>query len=99
MAADTETFHPQDTLANTAKSTIQTTLAGTIFAGAQNTLRKQNVGAMGIITKSGGIIGVFGMQLSWQTWPGRGMVTLIDRQPAEAPHISSPATLPPIFEA
>ena len=46
---------------------LQTTAVGTILAGVQNTLRKQNVGAMGIITRSGGIIALFGACiLNWQ---------------------------------
>jgi hypothetical protein len=60
MASHDETYHPRDTLANTANTTLQLSVAGTILAGVQNTLRKQNVGAMGIITRSGGIIAVFG---------------------------------------
>jgi hypothetical protein len=60
MAAQPPTFHPQDALANTASSAIQTTIVGAVIAGVQNTLRKQNVGAMGIITRSGGLIALFG---------------------------------------
>jgi len=60
MADHHDTFHPRDTLANTASSTLQATAFGAIFAGLQNTLRKQNVGAMGIFTRSGGIIAAFG---------------------------------------
>ncbi|KAF2176395.1 hypothetical protein K469DRAFT_700122 [Zopfia rhizophila CBS 207.26] len=59
MAAGHEAFHPKDTLANTFTTTLQTTAFGAILAGAQNTLRKQNVGAMGIITRSGGVIAAF----------------------------------------
>ena len=59
MAPSDATFHPRDALANTASTTLQLATAGALFAGVQNTLRKQNVGAMGIITRSGGIIAVF----------------------------------------
>ncbi|KAF2033265.1 hypothetical protein EK21DRAFT_98282 [Setomelanomma holmii] len=55
-----ETFHPRDALANTASTSLQLTAIGAVIAGVQNTLRKQNVGAMGIITRSGGIIALFG---------------------------------------
>ncbi|KAF2657808.1 hypothetical protein K491DRAFT_311657 [Lophiostoma macrostomum CBS 122681] len=54
-----ESFTPVDTLANTASSTAQLTLIGALFAGAQNALQKQNVGAMGIFTRSGHIIATF----------------------------------------
>jgi hypothetical protein len=60
-----EAYHAQDTLANTASITMQMTVAGAIFAGAQNALQKQNIGAMGIFTRSGHIIATFGTQLSW----------------------------------
>lgn len=60
MADQYVTFHPRDALSNTANTTLQTTAAGAIIAGVQNTLRKQNVGAMGILTRSGGIIALYG---------------------------------------
>lgn len=56
-----EHFRPKDTLANTGSTVLQTTAAGAIIAGVQNTLRKQNVGAMGIVTRSGGVIALYGM--------------------------------------
>lgn len=60
--ADQETFHPRDMLANTASTALKLAAAGTLVAGVQNTLRKQNVGAIGIITRSGGIIALYGRQ-------------------------------------
>jgi hypothetical protein len=57
-------FEPRDTLANTANTALKLTVVGVIFAGVQNTLRKQNVGAMGILTKSGGIIALYGASAS-----------------------------------
>ncbi|CBX98059.1 hypothetical protein IAQ61_010163 [Plenodomus lingam] len=59
MADHSETFQPRDALHNTAITTLQTTAAGAILAGVQNTLRKENVGAMGIFTRSGGIIALY----------------------------------------
>jgi hypothetical protein len=59
MATEHDTFHPRDTLANTANTTLPLTACGAIVAGVQNTLRKQNVGAMGIITRSGGVIALY----------------------------------------
>ena len=60
MADQQPTFHPRDTLANTGSTALQTTAVGAVIAGVQNTLRKQNVGAMGILTRSGGIIALYG---------------------------------------
>lgn len=66
MAEQQPTYHPRDTLHSTGNAMLQTAAAGAIIAGVQNTLRKQNVGAMGIITRSGGIIALFGAQiLNW----------------------------------
>ncbi|CAN9088220.1 hypothetical protein AA0113_g2223 [Alternaria arborescens] len=59
MADQHVTFHPRDALSNTASTTLQTTAVGAVVAGVQNTLRKQNVGAMGILTRSGGIIALY----------------------------------------
>jgi hypothetical protein len=60
MAAQQETFQPSDTLSNTFSVALQTTAVGAIIAGVQNTLRKQNVGPFGIITRSGHIIVTYG---------------------------------------
>ena len=64
MADQHATFHPRDTLSNTASTTLQTTAIGAIVAGVQNTLRKQNVGAMGILTRSGGVIALYGAYMA-----------------------------------
>jgi hypothetical protein len=61
MADQQPTFHPRDAIANTGSATLQTTAVGAIVAGVQNTLRKQNVGAMGIFTRSGGVIALYGV--------------------------------------
>jgi hypothetical protein len=48
---------------------LSTGIVGAVIAGVQNTLRKQNVGAMGILTRSGGVIALFGAQaLNWRGW-------------------------------
>ncbi|KAF9701639.1 hypothetical protein EKO04_000734 [Ascochyta lentis] len=59
MADQQPTYHPRDALSNTGSSMLQTTAIGAVIAGVQNTLRKQNVGAMGVLTKSGGTIALF----------------------------------------
>ena len=58
--ADQPTYHPRDAIHNTIITGMQTTVFGTLIAGVQNTLRKQNVGAMGVLTHSGHLIAVFG---------------------------------------
>ncbi|KAF1929046.1 NADH-ubiquinone oxidoreductase 213 kDa subunit [Didymella exigua CBS 183.55] len=59
MADQHPAYHPRDALHNTGSVMFQTTIVGAVVAGVQNTLRKQNVGAMGILTRSGGVIALF----------------------------------------
>lgn len=54
-------YHPKDALGNAIKATLVTGGAGAFISTIQNTLTKQNVGAWGVFTRSGGTIGVFGM--------------------------------------
>ena len=72
MADQQPTYHPRDALQNTGNAMLQTTAVGAVIAGVQNTLRKQNVGAMGILTRSGGVIALFGAQPPnspfWRRW-------------------------------
>lgn len=58
--ADHPTYHPRDAIHSTVITGIQCTIFGSLIAGVQNTLRKQNVGAMGVLTHSGHIIAVYG---------------------------------------
>lgn len=55
-----DTYHPKDALGSTIKATTITGGAGLFVSAIQNTLTKQNVGAMGIFTRTGGTIAVFG---------------------------------------
>lgn len=63
MAAEhTEThYHPHDAIGAAMKATTLTGGVGLFAAAVQNTLTKQNVGPLGIFFKSGGTIGIFGM--------------------------------------
>jgi hypothetical protein len=66
MSAHHDTFHPKDTFADVASTTLQTTTVGAVIAAVQNTLRKQNVGPMGMFTRSGGTIMLYGAcGLNW----------------------------------
>lgn len=57
----TDDYHPKDAVGNAIKATLVTGGAGAFISTIQNTLTKQNVGAWGVFTRSGGTIGVFGM--------------------------------------
>jgi hypothetical protein len=61
MAEPIETYHPVDSLANTARTTLQTGAVGATIAGVMSALQKQNIGATGIITRFGGVIALYGM--------------------------------------
>lgn len=53
-------FHPKDAIAYTMKATFQVGGAGALVAAIQNTLTRQNVGAMGFLTRFGGTTATFG---------------------------------------
>ena len=57
-----EIYQPKDAVGAALKATGVTTAAGAFVSTIQNTLTKQNVGAFGIFTRTGGTIAVFGMQ-------------------------------------
>lgn len=57
----TELYQPKDAVGATIKATGVTAAAGTFVSTIQNTLTKQNVGAFGVFSRTGGTIAVFGM--------------------------------------
>ena len=59
-AVEERTYKPKDAIGATIRATAITTGAGAFVSTIQNTLTRQNVGAMGIFTKSGSTIAVFG---------------------------------------
>nr|OQO21925.1 hypothetical protein B0A51_13025 [Rachicladosporium sp. CCFEE 5018] len=62
--ADTEEqavqYHPKDAIGSAVKATLVTGSAGLFISTIQNTLTKQNVGAFGVFTRTGGTFAVFG---------------------------------------
>ncbi|OCK90933.1 mitochondrial import inner membrane translocase subunit Tim17 family protein [Cenococcum geophilum 1.58] len=59
MVPQHATYHPKDAVSAAVRATMITASAGAIISGVQNALTKQNVGAFGILTKTGGTIAVF----------------------------------------
>jgi len=55
-----EQYQPKDAIGASIKATLVTGGAGAFVSTIQNTLTKQNVGAFGIFTRTGGTIAVFG---------------------------------------
>ena len=57
-------YQPTDAIQASIKSTVITGSAGLLFAAVQNTLTRQNIGALGVFTRFGGTIGLFGWSFS-----------------------------------
>lgn len=57
---EADQYQPKDAIGATVKATMITTGAGLFISTIQNTLKRQNVGAMGVFTRTGGTIAVFG---------------------------------------
>ncbi|GAB7344745.1 hypothetical protein MBLNU457_3215t1 [Dothideomycetes sp. NU457] len=57
---EADQYQPKDAIGATVKATMITTGAGLFVSTVQNTLKRQNVGAMGVFTRTGGTIAVFG---------------------------------------
>jgi len=55
-----DAYHPKDAIGAALKATMITSGAGAFVSTVQNTLTRQNRGAMGFLTKTGGTIAVFG---------------------------------------
>lgn len=55
-----EDYHPKDAVGGAIRATMATGTAGAFVSAIQNTLTKQNIGAWGVFTKTGGTIATFG---------------------------------------
>ncbi|KAK8221866.1 hypothetical protein M8818_000031 [Zalaria obscura] len=53
-------YRPKDSISAAIKASMITTGAGAFISTIQNTLQRQNVGAMGMFTRTGSTIAVFG---------------------------------------
>ncbi|KAK1965224.1 Tim17/Tim22/Tim23 family protein [Colletotrichum eremochloae] len=58
MAGDDDVYHPKDAIKDSIKASLALGGAGFFIAAVRNALQKQNVGAMSVFTRSGGIIAV-----------------------------------------
>ena len=63
MAAEEEPYRPKDAISQSIQGTLIVGGAGLLISAVQNTLAKQNVGAWGIFTRTGGTVGTFGLIL------------------------------------
>ena len=61
MSFQDEAYEPQDAIGQTIPATLVAGGAGLLASAVQNTLTKENVGPMGVITRTGSSIATFGM--------------------------------------
>jgi hypothetical protein len=61
MASEGEHYQPKDAVKAAITGTLVTGAAGALVAAVENSLSKRNVGAWGVLTKSGSTISTFGM--------------------------------------
>lgn len=59
---DEEVFHPQDAIGQGMKTATYTAGAGLFFSAVQNSIAKHNVGTMGVLTRTGSSVALFGMR-------------------------------------
>lgn len=73
-------YHPVDAVKTGIQGAMVTGAAGLFAAGIRNATRKQNVGALGVFTKSGGMILTFSTRPSTlpSTPPLRGLGLLLE---------------------
>ena len=62
MSSQDDSYHPQDAVGQTLPATMIAGTAGLLASAVKNTLTKENVGPMGIFTRTGGHIALFGME-------------------------------------
>lgn len=59
VVQDDTAYQPKDAVAAAFKGSMVTGFVGTALSAIQNSLTKTNVGALGVITRTGGTIGIF----------------------------------------
>ncbi|KAI9367496.1 hypothetical protein BJX61DRAFT_547435 [Aspergillus egyptiacus] len=58
-SAEDHHYHPQDAIGRAFKTTGLTGSVGLFASAVQNTLARQNIGPWGVVTRTGGTIGIF----------------------------------------
>jgi len=62
-----EHFERRDAIGQGVKGSLIMGGVGSIMSGVQNSLAKQNIGALGVLTRTGGTIAIFGMSNAMPT--------------------------------
>ena len=64
MASEDEaTYQPKDAIGDAIKSTLVMGAAGLTVSAIRTSLTKENIGALGVFTRGGGVIAIFGVLL------------------------------------
>lgn len=61
MSDDNEVYQPKDAIRESLRSGAYGSALGFGIAAVQNTMKKRNVGALGVFTRSGGTIAMCGL--------------------------------------
>ncbi len=61
MSGQEAAYRPRNAVTPAIQATLSTGAVGAAAAAVQNALAKKNVGAMGVFTRSGGLIAMFGI--------------------------------------
>jgi len=64
MAPRGNQYHPKDAVGAGINGTLITGAAGLAVSAIQNTLTKRNVGALGVLTRTGSTVAIMGMDRS-----------------------------------
>lgn len=65
---ESNTYQPKDAVGSGIYATLITGGAGLTVSAIQNTFTRQNVGAWAVFTRTGGVIGLFGIAFPKSTW-------------------------------
>ena len=60
---ETEYYEPQDAIGKATQGVLVCGSAGFLFSAVQNTMARQNYGALGVLTRFGGTTALFGMDV------------------------------------
>ena len=60
MSDEADVYEAQDAVGKSTRSAVITGGAGLLVAAVQNTLARENLGALGIFTRFGGTVALFG---------------------------------------
>lgn len=61
MATEERTYHPKDAVSAAVQASLITGLAGLSMSAVRSSLSRENLGMLGVFTKTGGTTAIFGI--------------------------------------